>query len=164
MVTTSDTEVGQYVAIQLGGSTLLSTLDNIDEIIDLMPVNRVPGTAPWFLGLGSHKGQLLPVSDLGRYAGGVASTSSANSRLLIINNGRERIGLAVDDVLGLVDAEVQASGDIGDSDVTLPLPLQPLRTDSLALEGKPASLLDLPVLLTQPEFLRITDDASESMA
>lgn len=163
----------QYVAFQLGANTLLSSLSCIDEIVDLMPLKPVPGTASWFLGLGAQKGQLLPVSDLGRYSGGAASVESTESRLLVLNNGEERIGLAVDEILGLVNTQtdVESPDSAGDSVSdgtlvqslagTLPARLLPLVLDRQWIDGQSALLLNLLDLLQQPEFLAIADCETE---
>lgn len=158
---TEHKDTNQYVAFQLGATTLLSSLTCLDEIVDVMPLNPVPGTTRWFLGLGAQKGQLLPVSDFGQYVGGDASIQHPESRLLIINSGGERIGLAVDEVLGLVNAE--ASDTIAQNE-QLPGRLQPLLVDQLALDGRDVSLINLAGLLAQPDFLAISETVSEVSA
>jgi twitching motility protein PilI len=48
-------------ALSIAGVPLLLGEGEVEEIIEMPPVTRIPGTKPWVLGVGSHKGTLLPV-------------------------------------------------------------------------------------------------------
>lgn len=48
-------------ALSIAGVPLLLGEGELEEIIETPPVTRIPGTKPWVLGVGSHRGMLLPV-------------------------------------------------------------------------------------------------------
>jgi len=154
----------QFVVFRIGDRTLLSTLDSIDEITDVMPINPVPATWHWFLGLGARNGQLLPVSDLTDYIGVEKSGDELSRRLLIVCQQNEFFGLAVDEVMGLItDDEMSVpdeSGELTDAVGTesvseIDARLTPLLAGDRELRGLRAAMIDLPRLLEQPDFVSI---------
>lgn len=89
------------IGFRLGEELLLAPMEEIQEIIDPPTCTRVPGTAPWFLGVANVRGSLLPVMDLhGLMIGGRAS-ASRNARVLVFNGDGVSAAFRVDDVLGL---------------------------------------------------------------
>lgn len=89
------------VAFRLGDEHLLARMDEVREIIDPPVCARVPGTAPWFLGVANVRGTLLPVMDLhGLMIGGRAS-AARNARALVYSGEGVTAAFRVDDVLGL---------------------------------------------------------------
>lgn len=89
------------VGFRLGDEFLLAPMEEIQEIIDPPACTRVPGTAPWFLGVANVRGNLLPVMDLhGLMIGGRAS-APRNARVLVYSGEGVSAAFRVDDVLGL---------------------------------------------------------------
>ncbi len=48
-------------ALSIAGVPLLVGEGELEELVEMPNVTRIPGTKPWVLGVGSHKGTLLPV-------------------------------------------------------------------------------------------------------
>lgn len=89
------------VAFLLGDERLLAPMGQVQEVIDPPECTRVPGTAPWFLGVANVRGTLLPVMDLhGLMIGGRAG-APRNARMLVYNSEGVAAAFRVDDVLGL---------------------------------------------------------------
>jgi len=162
---TTSSDAG-FMAFRVGRYTLLSSLDLIEEVVDIMPLSSVPGTQRWFLGLGASRGRLLPVSDLAGFAGVGVSHTLPHSRLLVVGRQQQSIGLSVDEVTGLVNADQVSTEDEHSSSSAIKHPatrcrvetaprLAPLVTTDLLLDGEPALLVDLTRLFDQPEFIAI---------
>ncbi len=92
--------VGQ-IRFSVGANDCIDVSGCIVEVATPPPLTPVPACAEWFLGLASYQGDILPVTDMGRWSGSRASTDSANARLLVMQAAGERFGLIVDAVQGL---------------------------------------------------------------
>lgn len=101
------------VAFRLGDEMLLAPMDEVQEIIDPPSCTRVPGTAPWFLGVANVRGSLLPVMDLhGLMIGGRAS-APRNARVIVYSGEGVAAAFRVDDVLGLKRFYAEEMTDVG---------------------------------------------------
>lgn len=145
-------EAEPFVAFVSGDQLLLSPLDSIDEIVEPMKLNPVPGSRHWFLGLGTLQGSLLAVSDFTAYIGSNESSSGSGNRLLVISRDTERVGLMVDEVMGLVQPDAFTSEAPIDSIAT---GLAPLAIGTLRFDGQAATLVDLTRLFDLSEFVSI---------
>lgn len=90
------------VLFRLRGQPMLAPMSEVNEIVSLPDVTRVPGVRPWVLGLANMRGNLLPVMDLQGFIFGEPTTADPKTRrLLVINHGGVYAGLLVDAVLGM---------------------------------------------------------------
>lgn len=89
------------VAFRLGDEFFVSRMDEIQEILDPPTCTRVPGTAPWFLGVANVRGSLLPIMDLHGLMIGGRAAASRNARMLVYSGEGVAAAFRVDDVLGL---------------------------------------------------------------
>jgi twitching motility protein PilI len=142
----------QGLAFRIGETTYLASMDEVVEILDPPSFTRVPGTQPWFLGLGNVRGNLLPVSDLHGYVLGGKGSSKRSARVLTCGHGENYAGLKVDDVLGLrrffLDEKFAAEGGV------MPA-LVPHVHHTFRRHGQNWPVLDLKSLTSSDEFLRI---------
>lgn len=89
------------VSFYLADERLLAPMDQVQEVIDPPTCTRVPGTAPWFLGVANVRGSLLPVMDLhGLMIGGRAATPRT-ARVIVHSSEGVTAAFRVDNVLGL---------------------------------------------------------------
>lgn len=149
----------QFIAFKVADKLCASRLDTIDEVADLLPVNRIGGTHSWFLGVAAKKGRLLPVSDLGEYADLPPSRNQPAAKLLLVTRAGETIGLTVDEVVGLSTADVSATpSGVVPEPVPEPAPDSPLSaigTGHININGEMAIVLDLALLLEQDRFTAV---------
>jgi twitching motility protein PilI len=89
------------VAFRMGGETFLVAREETREVLGLpATVTRIPGTKPWVRGLANIRGQLLPMLDLRLFLGSGSTSSSRNTRIIVVNHRDVPAGLIVDEVLG----------------------------------------------------------------
>lgn len=90
------------VMFRLGGYQLLAPMSQVNEIVSLPDVARVPGVKSWVMGLANMRGNLLPVMDLQGFLFDEPSTADPKTRrLLVIDRDGLYAGLLVDAVLGM---------------------------------------------------------------
>jgi len=89
------------IAFRVGSNSLLATIDEVVEILDLPKLARVPLAQPWVRGMANIRGNLLPVVDFSGFLGGEAANASEKSRVLVIDYNGIYSGLVVDEVYGL---------------------------------------------------------------
>lgn len=149
----------RHVLFEAGGLALAVPADAVQAIHDELPLQRVEGTRPWFLGLAVADGRLLPVTDLGAWLGRRAS----GGRTLQLHVDLGIAGFRVDVVYGLSDADTDVSAERdagavagkGGGTVSREGPdgvLTPLTIDE---DGRQHRIVDLAGLLQSPEFLDI---------
>lgn len=97
----SDSLGWQAVAFRCGGDVMLIGVTAISEIADAGKCTSIPGCKDWFLGLGSIRGNVLPVSDLSGYIFNQNCEVSEHNRILVIKKDEDVFGLLVDEILGL---------------------------------------------------------------
>lgn len=139
------------VAFALGGTRLLTGMEQITEVVDLPVLVRVPGAKTWLLGVANLRGQLVTVIDLSALVFGAASTqASRTQRLLVAEVQGGGVGLLVDRVLGLrrlEKDEMQLPEGIQGS------ALRPYLAGAYRVDGEPIPFLDVSRLLASGELL-----------
>lgn len=88
----------QLVVFHLGGAEYAVTIDQVQEIINVAEITRVPRAPFYVLGVFNLRGKILPAIDLKqRLSLGVTSVAEA-SRLVVVKVGEHVVGLLVDGV------------------------------------------------------------------
>lgn len=90
--------VGFWVQQQLFGITI----DQVNEVIAMRPITRVPFVPQWIAGLINLRGEVVSVLDLGAFLGIGATQISESSRIVVVQAGARTGGLLADRI-----AEVQ---------------------------------------------------------
>jgi twitching motility protein PilI len=91
----------QGIGFQLGGVRLVAPLGEIGEILKLPRVTALPRVRDWVMGVANVRGRLIPVIDLHRYLGVTATVQRLQWRVLIIEVEEIRVGLVVEQSLGM---------------------------------------------------------------
>jgi len=156
----SDGAAVAWLAAECGGRRLLFPLSQASEIFAWTPLQPLPYTRPWFLGVANLRGQLVGVVDLPRFvrgddpgapAGRRADAQMAESSLLCLNAALGlQCALVVDRLCGLRGGDAFVS--------VLPRP-----DDAPAWYGgiytdpqdQPWQEIDLQLLAATPSFLQI---------
>lgn len=89
------------VAFRLGETTLLAPMKDVEEILEIPDMTRIPSTRSWVKGIANIRGSLLPIMDLHGFIDGGAVQIGRKSRVLLIRQGELASGLLVDEVMGM---------------------------------------------------------------
>src|ERR1700721_2118959 len=82
------------VAFRMGGETFLVAREETREVLGYPAVaTPIPGAKGWVKGLANVRGQLLPMLDLRQFLGSGATTSSRNTRVVVVNHREIPAGL-----------------------------------------------------------------------
>src|SRR5215469_4006356 len=88
------------VGFRVGNIRLVAARQEVREVLTWPGVTALPGAKPWLLGLANVRGQLLPITDLGAFFGGEATSIGRSTRVLMVNHADIPAGLLVDEVRG----------------------------------------------------------------
>ena len=90
------------LGVVVGDRHYLLDLREASEIVNPMPVTKVPLTKDWYLGLANVRGNLIGVVDLDRFLGGELQASGKESRVIVVSGALSGTsGFLVSRVLGL---------------------------------------------------------------
>jgi len=139
------------VAFRLGSYRLICSRTEIREVIPWPGVTRVPRAKSWLMGLANVRGQLLPVTDVGQWAGLGETQRSRSSRVIVVNHPEIPAGLLVDQVVGFRRFTPQEAGERAEE---LPETLKPFLLGAYGREGVTWSVLGLRDLVESEAFLQ----------
>ena len=88
------------IGLRLGAHRLVVPLGAVFEVRPMPALARVPGGAPWLLGVGNANGRLLTVNDLAALAG-VDAEPETERQLVVIEQAGHLRGFTVDEVCGV---------------------------------------------------------------
>jgi twitching motility protein PilI len=88
------------IGFRIGTHYLVSSINEVNEILTLPQLTVVPGTRGWLLGVANVRGNLVPVIDLKQYLEGERSVLTDTSRVLLVRQLGGSVGLLIDEVLG----------------------------------------------------------------
>jgi purine-binding chemotaxis protein CheW len=89
-----------------GGARFLVPAAQVGEVLRLPELTRVPGLPRWVPGVANVRGQVLAVLDLRPLLGLPQDTDAVRPRLLRLDAGGVDVGLRVDAVDGVADADL----------------------------------------------------------
>jgi purine-binding chemotaxis protein CheW len=138
----------QIVLLDLGGEAYGVEIGHVEEIIRMQSVTRIPNGPDFIEGVTNLRGRVIPVLDLRKRFGLVASAPTRRSRIVVGELGEHTVGLVVDGV-----SEVLLVG----ADAVEPPSTLVTSADSAFLRGvakldeRLILLLDLSRILTRTE-------------
>lgn len=130
---------------------LISGIDQIEEILIMPDVTRVPGSKSWLLGIANVRGNLVPIIDMCGFLVGKRATVTDRNRVLVVGQEGGTVGLLVDEVHGqrhLVDEDL-APDAAGDDH-----PTHPYVDRCYQRDGRQWNVFDMQRLVADPEFLQ----------
>jgi purine-binding chemotaxis protein CheW len=101
----------QWVVFSCSDRRFGFPLERVFEIMTPRPFTRLPGAGSDVCGLVGLRGRVVTVFDLGVVLGMRAASSVPDHRLLLIDLGERRIGAAVDDVIAIAPALLEAANE-----------------------------------------------------
>lgn len=139
------------VAFRLGRYHLVCSRAEIREVITWPGVSRIPRAKPWLMGLANVRGQLLPLTNLARWAGVGESTVSRSSRIVVVNHPEIPAGLLVDQVVGFRRFTAE---DAGAQPASMPETLTPFLLGAYERDNETWAVLSLRDLVESEAFLQ----------
>lgn len=143
----------RHLLFEAGGVPLAAPAELIKSVHEQLRVQPVSGTQGWFCGLAVAHGKLLPVTDLGAFAGRRSSTGHT----LELTDSVGMSGLQVDAVFGLsstplseVPFDKEEMAFFSDGNLAL-------TTRAVVQQDRVHRLLDIAALLQSPVFLNIAE-------
>jgi len=105
------------IGFRIGPRYLVSSINEVNEILTFPPLTLVPGTRTWLLGVANVRGNLVPLIDLKQYLEGERTLVSDVSRVLLVRQSGGSVGLLIDEVLGQRNfSEEQRADALGEED------------------------------------------------
>lgn len=83
---------------KFGNRRLLHDLGTSFEMVEPLPIFRLPNTPNWLLGLSNLRGNMLPVFDIAKYLGEVPLNREKQMQL-VVGSGNNAVGIMIDGVL-----------------------------------------------------------------
>jgi len=100
----------RWLRLRCGGQTYALELLKVQEVVLPVPLLPLRGAARSFLGIMNLRGQVVPVLDLGIHLGAGPVDQDAQTRVVVLEENGETMGLrvsAVDDVASLTDQQIE---------------------------------------------------------
>ena len=88
------------IGFRLGQHRLVSSFDEVMEILPMPPVTPVPGAQAWMLGVANVRGTLLPVVDLKQFLEGERTVVHDGQRMLVVRQSGGNVAVLIDEVFG----------------------------------------------------------------
>ncbi len=94
------------LGVMIGAKRVLISLNQVSEVLPVPPIQNVPLTLPWFLGVANVRGNLYNITDLAQFMGFPAMTKSTNNRIVLINSDiTTQAAVVIDSLVGLRSVE-----------------------------------------------------------
>lgn len=90
------------LGVIVGDKRFLVNLQDVKEVLPVPPLQFVPFTKPWFLGVANVRGNLYSISDLAHFMGMPPTSRSVNNRILLLSSeSTEQVALMIESLVGL---------------------------------------------------------------
>jgi twitching motility protein PilI len=137
------------IGYRVGRHWLISSINEVNEILTPPPLTSVPGTKPWLLGVANIRGNLAAIVDLKLFLEGDRTMLSERSRVLLARQPGGLVGLLIDEVAGQRNL----------TDENEPLPdaeddprYRPFVKAQFAVDGRTWGVFSMAALTRLPEF------------
>jgi len=102
------------VGFRIGQRRLVSSFDEVLEILSLPTVTPVPGAQSWMLGVANVRGTLLPVIDLKQFLEGERTVVHEGQRILVVRQGGGNVAVIIDELYGQRTFNDSHRAELGD--------------------------------------------------
>ena len=95
------------LGVTVGSKNLLINLKDVTEVLPMPPIQTVPLTQPWFLGVANVRGNLYNVTDVAQFIGMPPTPKSANNRIMLLNSdATTQAAIVVESLIGLRSIDI----------------------------------------------------------
>jgi purine-binding chemotaxis protein CheW len=101
-------DIVQIASFRIGAEEYGVDISQIQEIIRMVEVTRVPRTPDYVDGVINLRGQLIPIFDLRTRFGMQRIVPTKNSRIIVTDIGSKRIGIVVDSASEVLNIPIEA--------------------------------------------------------
>lgn len=151
IATQGDVASTSRLGVTVGSKKLLINLNDVTEVIPVPPVQAVPLTQSWFLGVANIRGNLFNVTDFAQFIGLPAIQKSANNRILLLTSSTTtQAALLISSLIGLRNTDAMKVKPDTEGDISF---------SKLAYEdaeGNEWFELDIEALVKDTEFIQPT--------
>lgn len=96
----------QYIVVKLGEEKYGIDISNVDNIVRMQRITRVPKSQPYYVGVINLRGEVVPIMSLRRRFGLEEDVYEAATRIIIIRLlDQSMIGFVVDEVQEVVNLD-----------------------------------------------------------
>ena len=107
-----DDVITQYIVVNIGDEFFGIDIMNIDNIVRMQRITRVPKTSDFFKGVINLRGEVVPVMSLRKKMGIDEDVITNESRIIIVKiDGQYSVGILVDavkEVISLAESSVES--------------------------------------------------------
>ena len=94
------------LGVMVGTKRVLINLTEVTEVLPVPPIQQVPLTLPWFLGVANVRGNLYNISDLSQFMGSLPTPKSSDNRIVLINSDiTGQVAILINRLVGLRSVE-----------------------------------------------------------
>jgi purine-binding chemotaxis protein CheW len=86
----------KVIILRIGKERYAFRVDDVEEIMRLLPITPVPCVPPYLLGVVNRRGSILPIVDLQVFFGGSRSPETRDSRIVVLSRNKLTLGLMVE--------------------------------------------------------------------
>jgi len=91
----------ELLGFRAGGEEFAVRITDVDEILRMQNITRIPRTPPFLIGVTSLRGRMIPVLDLKQKLS-LSFMTPTSARILIMGGQDSPFGLGVDSVIGVI--------------------------------------------------------------
>jgi purine-binding chemotaxis protein CheW len=92
----------ELLSFRIGGEEYALMVDDVREVLKIVPMTMVPNAPDLILGVMSLRGKVTPVIDLCKRLGLQSGVRDEKSRIIVVSTDEEDVGLVVDRVTGVL--------------------------------------------------------------
>jgi purine-binding chemotaxis protein CheW len=102
----------KFILCKIQDMSFLIKIEDIREIVNLMPLTPIPGIEKNILGVLNLRGIVVPVIDIRNKLGINTINKTALSRYIVLNLDKESFALLVDEAQAIIDIEEGSEVDV----------------------------------------------------
>ena len=103
-------EIKQYIVIRINNEFFGIDIMNVDSIVKIQQITRVPKSQDYFIGVINLRGEIVPVMSLRKRFGVEEVADDSATRIIILKLDQNLVGIKVDmvrDVVALEETDIE---------------------------------------------------------
>ena len=103
-------EIKQYIVIRINNEFFGIDIMNVDSIVKIQQITRVPKSQDYFIGVINLRGEIVPVMSLRKRFGMEEVPDDSSTRIIILKLDQNFVGIKVDmvrDVVAIEETDIE---------------------------------------------------------